>query len=73
MDEECEEDGEAKARVGVIGSVGDEALGDLVEGNGNTGLEADGEERVGWNVVVVYMRCSRGVRVERILTWSFMD
>lgn len=53
MDEEGHEDGEAEGWIGVIGRVGDEALGDFVEGDGDGGLEADGEEGVLWDVVMV--------------------
>ena len=55
MDEEGEEDGEAEARVGVVGGVGDEAFGEFVEGYGDGGLEADGEEGVLGDVVVVVL------------------
>ena len=62
MDEEGEEDGEAEARVGVVGGVGDEAFGEFVEGYGDGGLEADGEEGVLGDVVVVQVRgCGCGV------------
>lgn len=60
MDEEGEEDGEAEGWVGVVGGVGDEAFWDFVERDGGGGLEADGEEDVGGNVVVVLRRV-RGV------------
>lgn len=53
MDEEGEEDGEAEGGVGVVGGVGDEAFWDFVEGDGGGGLQADGEEDVGWDVVMV--------------------
>lgn len=66
MDEEGEEDGEAERGVGVVGCVGDEAFGDFVQGDGGAGLQADGEEDVGWDVVVVLrggMRVGVGVGV----------
>lgn len=64
MDEEGEEDGEAEARVGVIGGVSDEAFGDFVEGDGGASLEADREEDVRWDVVVVFgVSTVRGVGV----------
>ena len=53
VDEEGEEDGEAEFGVGVVGGVGDEALGEFVQGDGDGGLEAEGEEGVGGDVVVV--------------------
>jgi hypothetical protein len=61
VDEESEEDGEAEGGIGVVSCVGDEAFGNFVEGNGGGGLEADGEEDVGWDVVVVLRAV--GVRV----------
>ena len=65
VDEEGEEDGEAEGGVGVVGCVGDEALWDLVQGDGGGGLEADGQEGVGGDVVVVlgWVGGVRGVRV----------
>lgn len=56
MDEESEEDGDAQAGIGVVGCVGDEAFWDFVEGDCDAGLEADGEEGVGGDVVVVGVR-----------------
>jgi hypothetical protein len=53
VDEEGEEDGEAEARVGVVGRVGYEAFGDFVESDCGAGLQADGEEGVCGDVVVV--------------------
>lgn len=41
VDEEGEEDGEAEAGVGVVRGVGYEAFGELVQGDGDGGLEAD--------------------------------
>lgn len=61
MDEESEEDGDAEAGVGVVGSVGDEAFWDFVEGDGDACLEADGEEGVGGDVVVVGVGGGGGV------------
>ena len=62
MDEEGEEDGEAEAWVRVVGGVGDEAFGEFVEGYGDGGLEADGEEGVLGDVVVVQVGgCGCGV------------
>lgn len=58
MDEEGEEDGEAQARVGVVGGVGYEALGEFVQGYGDGGLQADGEEGVLGDVVVVIRGCA---------------
>ena len=55
VDEEGEEDGEAEGGVGVVGGVGDEALGDLVQGNCCACLKAEGEEGVGWDVVVMLL------------------
>lgn len=37
----------------MVGGVGYEAFGEFVEGYGDGGLEADGEEGVGGDVVVV--------------------
>lgn len=37
----------------MVGRVGYEAFWDFVEGDSDAGLEADGEEDVGWDVVVV--------------------
>ena len=62
VDEEGEEDGEAECGVGVIGGVGDEAFGNFVEGDSAAGLEADGEEDVGRDVVVMLLLVG-GVRV----------
>jgi len=56
VDEEGEEDGEAEGGVGVIGGVGDEAFGNLVEGDGCACLEAERKEGVCWDVVVVLLR-----------------
>lgn len=38
VDEEGEEDGHAQFWVGVVGRVGDEAFGELVQGDGDGGL-----------------------------------
>lgn len=53
MDKKREEDAEAEGGVGVVRGVGDEAFWDFVQGDGGAGLETDGEEDVGWDVVVV--------------------
>lgn len=53
MDEKRHEDAEAEFGVGVVGGVGDEAFGEFVQGDGDGGLEPDGEEGVGGDVVVV--------------------
>jgi len=55
VDEEGEEDGEAEGGVGVVGGVGDEAFGNFVQGDCCACLEAEGEEGVGWDVVVVLL------------------
>lgn len=51
--EEGHEDAKAEGWVRVVGRVGDEAFGKLVQRDGDDGLEADGEEAVGGHVVVV--------------------
>lgn len=61
MDEEGEKDGEAQGGVSVVGCVGDEAFGDFVEGDGDAGLEANGEEGVGGDVVVVLVAAVVGM------------
>ena len=53
VDEESHEDGEAERGVRVVGCVGYEAFGQLVQGDGDGGLEADGHEGVFGDVVVV--------------------
>jgi len=53
VDEEGEEDGEAELGIGVVGGVGDEAFGELVQGDGDGGLQADGEEGVCGYVMVM--------------------
>ena len=53
MDEEGKEDGDAEAGVGMVGGVGYEALWEFVKGDGYGGLEADGKEGVGGDVVMV--------------------
>jgi len=53
VDEERHEDAEAEFRVGVVGGVGDEAFGEFVQGDGDGGLETDGKEGIGWDVMVV--------------------
>lgn len=53
MDEEGEEDGDAEGGVRVVRRVGYEAFGELVQGDGEGGLQADGEEGVLRDVVVV--------------------
>lgn len=55
VDEEGEEDGHAEGWVRVVRGVGDEAFGEFVERDGDGGLEADGEEGVGGDVVVVFV------------------
>jgi len=55
VDEEGEEDGEAEGGVGVVGGVGDEAFGDLVQGDCRACLKAKREECVRWDVVVVLL------------------
>lgn len=61
MDEESEEDGDTEAGVSVVGSVCDEAFWNFVEGDGDASLEADGEEGVGGDVVVVGVGCGGSV------------
>lgn len=53
VDEEGEEDGEAEGGVGVVCGVCYKAFGNLVQGDCARGLQADGEEDVCWDVVVV--------------------
>lgn len=53
MDEEGEEDGESQSGIRVVGGVGYEAFGDFVQGDGGGCLEADGEEGIGGDMVVV--------------------
>lgn len=54
MDEEGKEDGETERGVCVVCGVGDEAFWDFVQGDCGAGLEADGEEDVGRDVVVMW-------------------
>jgi len=61
VDKEGEEDGDAEFGVGVVGGVGDEPFGEFVQGYGDGGLEADGEEGVLGDVVVVVLLVLRGV------------
>ena len=61
VDEEGHEDGEAEVRVCVVGGKGDETFGKFVEGDGDGGLETDGEEGVSGDMVV--MLVLRGGRV----------
>lgn len=56
MDGERHEDVEPQVRVRMVGSVGDEALGELVEDDRYGGLEGEGEEGVLRDVVVVGRR-----------------
>ena len=72
MDEEGEEDGEAEARVGVVGGVGDEAFGEFVEGYGDGGLEADGEEGVLGDVVVVQVGAAAAAWEEGVVLWEWV-
>lgn len=51
--EESHEDGEAQAGIGVVGGIGDEALGKLVQGDGDGGLQANAHEGILGNVMVV--------------------
>ena len=60
MNEESQEDGNAQCGIGVVGSIGNEAFRELVQGDGNRCLETDGEEGVLWNVVMVMIRGLRG-------------
>lgn len=53
MDEQSHEDIESQGRVGVVCCVGDEALGEFMQGNGNGGLQPYGEEGIGRDVVVM--------------------
>ncbi|KAH6606844.1 hypothetical protein Trco_005997 [Trichoderma cornu-damae] len=53
VDEERHEDVESQGRVGVVRRIGDEALGELVQGYGNGRLQPYGEEGVGGDVVVM--------------------
>lgn len=53
VDEEGKENGYAQLGVCVVCGVCDEAFGELVEGYGDGGLEADGEEGVLRDVVMV--------------------
>ena len=71
MDEEGEEDGEAEAWVRVVGGVGDEAFGEFVQGYGDGGLEADGEEGILGDVVVMQVGgCGCGVGSVRVRRWE---
>lgn len=62
MDEESHEDSEAEFRIGVVGGEGDEPFGQFVKGDSDGGLEADGKEGVGGDVVVVLLL---GIIVDR--------
>ena len=53
MDCECDEDCETELGVGVVGGVGDEAFREFVDGNGDGCLEAEGQEGVLWDMVVM--------------------
>lgn len=55
MYEKSHEDSEAEFGVGMVGGEGDEAFRQLVQCDGNGGLEADGKESVGVNVVMVLL------------------
>lgn len=55
MDEEGHEDGEAEFWVCMVSGVSDETFGEFVEGNGGGGLEADGEEGIGRDVMMVLL------------------
>ena len=55
MDEEGQENGEAEAGVGVVSRIGDETFGDFMEGDGDASLQADGEESISGDVVVVLL------------------
>jgi len=50
------ENGEAEGRVGVVGGVCDEALRELVQRDGDAGLQPEGHESVCGDVVVVVVR-----------------
>ena len=41
----------------MVGRVGDETFGDFVESDGDAGLEADGKEDIGRDVVMVLGWC----------------
>ena len=56
MDKQCEEDGEAQCRVGVVCSVRDEAFWNLVQGNCRACLQTEREESVRWDVVMMLLR-----------------
>lgn len=55
MDKEREEDGEAERGIGVVCGVRNEPLGDFVESYGSAGLQANGEEDIVRNVVMVLL------------------
>lgn len=57
VDEEGEEDGEAKSGIRVVSSVGDEPFRYFVKGNGGAGLETDGEEDIGRDMMMVLSCC----------------
>lgn len=46
----------------MVGGVGDEAFWEFVQGDGDGGLEGEGEEDVGWDVVVVGCGMGGGMR-----------
>lgn len=53
MDEQRQKDRKAKLGVRVVGGIGDEAFGQFVQGDGDGGLQADGEEGIGRDVVMM--------------------
>jgi hypothetical protein len=53
MYEERHEDGESKGWVGMVGSIGNEALWELVQGNSNRSLKAYAHESIFGDVVMV--------------------
>lgn len=55
MNKKSHKDVESEGRVHVVGCVGYETLWELVDCNGDDGLEANGEEGVGGDVVVVLL------------------
>ena len=61
MNKQGEKNRESEARVGMVGGIGYEAFGKLVEGNGNRGLQTYREESICRDVVMVGMRMIGGM------------
>lgn len=66
VDEQGHKNVEAQSRVDVVRSVGDEALWELVEGNGYGRLQSNRKKGVGWNVV---MMLGFGIALVHLRAW----